>query len=76
MKRTKWHELMNIMNQYMIEKNCTKTDALNFMKVVLITTAKVTAVKKHIFDKQCDSMKVEFENIFAFPSEKCDKNED
>lgn len=56
-----WEELTLIMNKYMIERNWNITDALNFMRDTLVKSAKVTGVKKHMFDKQCDSMKDDFE---------------
>lgn len=60
-KQKQWEELTSLMNSYMIENEWNATDALNFMKGVLIKTAQVTGVKKHMFDKQCDSMKEDFE---------------
>lgn len=57
-----WEELTAIINQYMNNKNWTVTEALNYMKGTLIKSSKIFGVKKHMWDKQCDSMKIDFDN--------------
>ncbi len=56
-----WEELTRIMNNYMNDKGWNVSEGLNYMKSVLVSSANVWGVKKHIFDKHCDGMKEDFD---------------
>ncbi len=61
-----WEELTQIMNDYMGSKDWTIRDALNYMRCVLIKSAKMSGVKKHVWDKQCEAMKNDFDDCYDY----------